>query len=271
MGSRAYLPFDIGRMIVAPGRSPYTFKAVFGPQALHEKGILEKISRCFEEHDASILVLQSSSLPGGKSWIYVAADLERGEASAIADCISRVDYAEDVEYSPPAAPGVGIDAWGFPPIIGGTRILAVRKPILEEILRMGWRLMGGGFGIVLYHTFFKAGKGVFEAIYSKMARDPETQIRLAEAVFRITGYGVAKVEEFTDEVARVRVYENIECESIKGLENAESSIVRGIVAGFVAGLWGLGINDVAARETRCIRRGDPYCEIHVERRTQRAT
>ncbi len=271
MAGEKYLPFTLSRMVLAPGHSPHVFKAVFAAQAIYEKGILEKIARCFEENDASILALESSALPDGRNWIYIAADLGEGGADPIASCLSGIEHTVDVDYAPPPAPGVGVDAWGFPPIMGGTRMLAVRKPILEEFLRRGWRLMGGGFGILLYHTFFKAGQEIYRSIYSKLAGDHETQIRLAEAVFRIAGYGVTRVTEFTHEKAVVRVYDSLECESLGGVEEAESSIVRGIVAGFVAALWGLGINDVTARETRCIRRGDPHCEIVIERKAQRAT
>ena len=267
MAKAEFLPFDIGRMVIAPGHNPYIFKAVFGPKALFERGILARVASCFEEHGASILTLQTSTLPGGKVWIYIAADVEGdGKAEEIVSCISQAQHLEDAEYSPPIIRGVNVDAWGFPPIIGGSRVLAVRKPILEEFLRRGWRLMGGGFGIVLYHTFFKAGQEIFRILYSKMTDDPSMQVRLGEAVFRILGYGALDIVELASDRARVRVYDSIECESLRGVAGAESSIVRGIIAGFLAGLWGLEINQVSARETRCIRRGDPYCEIVVEKR-----
>ena len=264
MPPREYLPFDIGRLTVMPGHRPHTFKVLLAPQSLTARGVLEHISQCFRSNNSPILSLHTSILPDRRVWIYVSAHID-GDAGKVAECLSKVDYVQEVEYSPPIVEGVGVDAWGFPPILGGTRILAFREPVLAEFLKRGWRLMGGGFGILLYYTFFKAGQEIYRTAYSMLKR-PEDAVRLAEAVFRIAGYGALEVAELTDTRAVGRVYDSIECKILKDVKGAENSIVRGIIAGFVAGLWGLGMNDVAAAETKCIRRGDPYCEIVVEKR-----
>ncbi|MBO3808288.1 MAG: 4-vinyl reductase [Candidatus Brockarchaeota archaeon] len=61
--------------------------------------------------------------------------------------------------------------------------------------------------------------------------------------------------------AQLRVYESCECEIGKGSEQPYSQIVRGMLAGFFSLLFG---KEAKTTETRCIAKGDPYCEYTVK-------
>jgi len=262
-----FLPFDNGRIVVIPGGRPHVFRVDFAPEALTARGVLARISECFASNNTPILSLHVSGRPGEPFWAFIACEPPDSKAvERIRDCLAKAPYVKGVEHFPPVVEGVAVDAWGFPPQLGGIREVALREPVLRGFLLYGWRQLGTGFGSILYHTFFDAGVEVYREFYSRLARRREDQARLAEHVFRLAGYGVLKVAEFTDWRFAARVYDSVECKHLGEIEEAESMMIRGLLAGFVAASWGVGREDLEPRETKCIKRGDPYCEFVITRR-----
>ncbi|MGB9718225.1 MAG: V4R domain-containing protein [Thermoproteota archaeon] len=62
--------------------------------------------------------------------------------------------------------------------------------------------------------------------------------------------------------AEVRIYQSFECETGKGSETPYGHFIRGVLAGFFSNIFE---KDVKAVETKCIARGDPYCEHMVKK------
>ena len=58
----------------------------------------------------------------------------------------------------------------------------------------------------------------------------------------------------------VRIWDSMECEIGKGSETCFSRWTRGLIAGFASKYFGKKVTVV---ETRCIAKGDPYCEFTV--------
>ncbi len=54
---------------------------------------------------------------------------------------------------------------------------------------------------------------------------------------RALGYGIFEILEFSKYNARIRVYDNFECELFHGSDKPESFFVRGVLAGWFAGVW----------------------------------
>lgn len=78
--------------------------------------------------------------------------------------------------------------------------------------------------------------------------------------------GFERLEFLTIDEARkeatVRVYDSFVCQLFIGTREIRGNFVRGFVAGWLAGHWGIsGEYEVLAREVKCIAKGDPYCEF----------
>ncbi|QOJ79312.1 hypothetical protein IG193_02275 [Infirmifilum lucidum] len=238
--ARKFLPFHSGRIVIIPGRKPFTFKVEFDPQALTARGILASISNCFAKYDTPILSLHVAGKPDEPLWAFIACDLQDPRrAEGILACVKAVPYVRNAEYSPPITEGVAVDVWGYPPLLGGVRAVMLREPVFRAFLQYGWRQMGTGFGSILYHTFFDAGAEAYREFYSVFAKRREDQAKLAEHVFRLAGYGILEVVEYTDRRFVARVYDSIECKHLGEFEEAESMMIRGLLAGSVAASWGV--------------------------------
>ncbi len=262
-----FLPFNSGRIVITPGRKPFAFKVEFEQEALTARGVLARLSECFARSGVSILSIHLVSRPGEPQWAFIACDVQDPrKAEEVLACVKAVPYVKSAEYSPPVVEGVAVDVWGYPFLFGGMRAIIWRESVLKAFLQYGWRQMGTGFGSILYHTFFESGAEIYREFYAKLTERREDQVKLAEHVFRLAGYGVLEVVEFTDRKFVARVYDSIECKHLGEFEEAESMMIRGLLAGFVAASWGVDRRDVEPRETKCIKRGDPYCEFVITRK-----
>ncbi len=239
----------------------------FEQEALTARGVLVQLFECFARSGVPILSIHLASRPGEPQWAFIACDVQDPrKAEEVLACVKAVPHVKSAEYSPPIVEGIVVDVWGYPPLLGGARTVMVQEPVFRASLQYGWRHMGTGFGLMLYHTFFDSGTEVYREFFSVLAGRREDQARLFEHVFRLAGYGVLEVVEFTDRKLVARVYDSIECKHLGEFEEAESMMIRGLLAGFAAAEWGVDKRDVEPRETKCIKRGDPYCEFVITRK-----
>jgi len=223
---------------------------------------------CFSRADAPVLSLHVSWSDRSRDlWAFIVAGVrDPATAKRVADCLGQVSMVESVDYTPPVSSGVAADPWGYPPLLGGERAIILRGEALRNFLVSGWSQLGTGFGSILYYTFFEAGASLYRDFYAKLLKDRRGVAVLAERAFTLMGYGVLKILEWGDGSFVARVYDNFECQALKEIEEAESMMIRGLLAGMVAASWGQSIKGVLPEETKCIKRGDPYCEFVIRRR-----
>ncbi len=121
------------------------------------------------------------------------------------------------------------------------------------------RELGDGGLAIMYHMGFRAGEALAEKIFSYF-NDNRRSLEYMLLYNESLGRGIFKLEEFIDKkYCRIRVRELLECLSVKS-SNPNSHIFRGMLAGFLAKLWG---REVEVKETKCIAIGDPHCEFEV--------
>jgi predicted hydrocarbon binding protein len=82
-------------------------------------------------------------------------------------------------------------------------------------------------------------------------------------LFNTMGYGKIEVRTLKTNPTKaiIRVYDSFECELGMGNGKPYSSFIRGMVAGFLTGLFNEKMN---AKETLCIAKRDPYCEFTIK-------
>lgn len=128
---------------------------------------------------------------------------------------------------------------------------------------------GPAFNAILYHIGFRAGYRSYTAHAEKYGEDPEIIFTIASENAKQLGYGIFQPIKYTPREVTVRVYENFECQLFKNADKPQSHLVRGMIAGFLAAMWNLEMEDVDAEETACIATGSPYCQFRITRRTKK--
>ncbi len=133
---------------------------------------------------------------------------------------------------------------------------------LLESVRSQWGAAGEAF---LYHMGYGAGNAVqpfWEEKTGLRGRDlVEAALSIIRAMNWIRSFELVEYDE-GDERATVRITGSLECEmgKIRGARGPYSQYIRGVLAGFIGGVFG---EPTIAEETKCIVSGDEYDEIRV--------
>ncbi|HDD33716.1 MAG TPA: hypothetical protein ENG30_01040 [Thermofilaceae archaeon] len=261
-------PYAVGRALFEPGTRPYIFYLDLKREVLRAVGILEQIARIFARRGVSVMQVKASILK--RIRVIIIADLRGREqlAEAIAAQLREVDYVMDVWYDPPITDGVAVDRYSFPLTFLEERVVIFRREVYEGLIASGWGRFGSGYGQLLYIAGFDAGRKAYIS-HSRLVRDRAAQVRFAEALFQMLGFGrlvFIRVDDSRME-AVARVYESFECELFRGAGEIRGNFVRGLIAGWLAARWGAEFEQVTAREEECIARGDPYCQYRIRARS----
>ncbi len=262
--------YEIGRFVYLPNTKPYFFEVILRYEAVSKVGILASILDEFRERDIPILQLKvSSPYPEKPIRILLATDMKGREhmLPEILSRISRVDDVIEVNYAEPLFDSVAVDIWSFPPTFQGQRVVFIREGVFEGMLREGWSRLGSGFGSLLYYSFYHGVRKIFEDFYSKVVSSRREAVKLAKELFRMFGYGLLEVIKLTEEEAILRVYDSFECKILREAGEPRGAIIRGMIAGWLSGLWDAKLEEMEVIEARCIARGDKYCEYYIRRRT----
>jgi len=263
------MPYFLGTVVVKQDGNPYFFNIVLTQEAIKAVGVINEITRVFLEENVPILFFKASVPPtetSGEIRIIVSADLKDSkQAEKIVSKLKRSKFVTNVDFATPLFKGVGVDKWSYPIMIWNDQAIIFSAFIMGRFLRWGWEKIGAGFGGILYRAFFEAGREAYDRFYSMLARGREEFVKLVEDMTRLMGYGVLKVVELTEDKAVFRVYDNIECMSLKGVEGAENAMLRGLLAGFLSGYWKTDVYHIRPAETKCIARGDPYCQLEYRK------
>ena len=262
---RRVAPYSVWRSVVKPGSRPYIFCLEVEPGAVEAVGVLERVAGAFARRRVPIIQLRISTL--GRPRILLVADLKGREelAGELVDALRGVDYVADAWYAPPITDGVAVDECSFPLVFMGDRVVMLRRPVYEGFIAGGWERLGSGYGQLLYIVGFAAGQKAYERQLSAVDGSEEL-VRLAKALFQMLGYGRIELLRIDDarREAVVRVYDSFECELFRGAGEIRGNFIRGLIAGWLAARWHVErLEEVTAREVKCIARGDPYCQYWI--------
>ncbi|MEZ0345556.1 MAG: hypothetical protein ABWK01_03315 [Infirmifilum sp.] len=184
------------------------------------------------------------------------------EVKALTQCLSSSTGALAVNYLASRRKGIIVESWGFPVLPYTRRVLLVELDMLSNVLREGWRLLGRSLGVAIYHASFLYGQDLVKKLRG-LGLEGEDVLIVSSEILRHLGMGHVVWEEVGGSKAVAAVHDSIECRGAAGIPGYESSLMRGVVAGILAGFWGVDKGRVEAREVNCIARGDKECRFEV--------
>ena len=263
-----FYPNLIGNIFYDPKGNIYGFHIVFdgsvaGRYEVHKK-LIEKISK----YNGMIRFLKIYQYYGTSDVVmilFLDLDDTNYNPEEIINSIKEVPYVKNAELIKPLMKGLIMDSYSFPQTFITERATIFRKTTYASWLKTIRERYGEGIKATQYHLGFYTGYDAYESLKKKYNTDIMTLIKIAIEIARALGYGIFEILEFSEYRVKVRVYDNFECELFNNSNKPESFFVRGVLAGWFAGIWGLKMNEIKAEETKCIAKGDPYCEYIIKR------
>jgi len=258
--------FNIGRFLVRPGRKLHGFliKLKIRP------GVLSKLSAIPAEQNIVIPYLAYSADQSGETAIALAfLDFTNSDISPkeLVRKVKQYDFVEEVIIIKPKINGFIADTVSNPLTMSGDRAVIFREPGYKGLLA-SIRKFGPGIEVFLYYLGVEAGlefgkKHKETAKKLGIAKPEEIYRNISESMFNCVGYGLMETVKIKTRLpyAIIRVHNCFECELGIGTGKPFSHLVRGMIAGVLTALLGV---KMTAIETKCIAKGDPYCEFEVK-------
>ena len=230
-------------------------------------GQLKRALEVFARYRVNILNLSAHALP---EW-------ERGSVFVFADFTGLSVSAEKVKreleevtgsrvyVKEPPVRGFMMDEFAFPLYaFPSARLIILLGRDFQEMVRGLYREVGQTAAVFLYHLAYSGGRFLAEYLSEKLGLRGRELLAEALKIYQASGWGRVEIVECDLHKLRVvlRLYDSIECEAFRGSGEAASQFIRGHLSGLLSGLLR---TDVRVMETKCIAKGDPYCEFYMER------
>jgi len=254
---------DIGRFIIDKYRKIYGFMIL----AKNIPGSFYSILETFAKNKLNIVYV-STSKPTFEEHanllLYVDFTGSKVKPENIVEELRNNSNALSVKNIEPVVEGIIVDTIHFPLTIGDRRAIVLRKPIFEALIK-GFREKFGSAGeAFLYYIGYEIGKEALKSHYQmSVNKNSEELVRLSEALFKAVGWGRLRILEYSssDCFAIAIVEKSFECELAGKTNKPYSQFIRGALAGWFSEMTG---KKCSAEETKCIAKGDPYCEFHIK-------
>jgi len=256
-------PLDVGRIVYLANRKiyGYAFKTMLDPKTTL------KVAEITAKANAPMIFIQYSkpklTEKTAKGLVYLDFTEATSTPENILKEFKKSVAVEHVQLLKPTKSGVLTDTYFFPLILGDERIVIFRKSLYEGFIIGIKKQFGTAGEALLYYTGFDFGQRAYK-YYKNLAitQDLNELGEIARALGATTGWmQIEPVNVNTKtKTAQIRLHNNFECELGKGNKKPYSHFLRGLIAGFFAGLFKQG---VLVKEKKCIAKGDPYCEFEI--------
>ncbi len=169
--------------------------------------------------------------------------------------VSDVVVKESVE-------GFLADSLNFPVTWNtGERAIVMRTGNLQSLIDAARAAGGGGGDDLVYQAGFRWGKEGWKDLFITVKPRSKEAISELLQVYAAVGWARMEVRDLdpSRRRAKVRVSDCFECEGVTS-EKTCGNFIRGHVAGALSNYFG---SDVKGVETKCVSKGDSYCEIEL--------
>jgi predicted hydrocarbon binding protein len=267
-GAKGYFkPLNIGRIMLSD-RDKKIYGIVIESKV--EKSALSKLCELADGSGVIVRYIQFSMEDIDKPVLTAIVFLDFSEAKVSPEQVLKLirsqSFVVDAQLIKPDRNGIFYDNHFFPLVIAkDQRVVIFRKSIYGALFNGIRKKFGSAGDAMLYYQGFTIGFEVYnEYVKAAGSENLEDLIEVAKAVNMTLGWGIIDDVKINAKkgTAQLRIHQSFECELGKGSEKPYSQFYRGAIAGLFTRFFG---KEVKVNETKCIAKGDPYCEFTVKR------
>jgi predicted hydrocarbon binding protein len=261
-------PFDIGRFMLLPGKKLCGFLV----RAKGEPGALRKILDILAKHKARLKYLAYFMTLGSEDVKNALFFLDLTDCKVspetLASEVRKSQFVMDVQMIKPKIESLIADSISNPLLMGGERAVIMRSSGYKGLTKGIRERFGSAGEAFLYYNGVEIGIEYgksHRAVGQKLGITDPARIfeDITISTFNCVGYGLAQIVKLTAKPLYVlgRVYNSFECELGRGATKPYSRLIRGMIVGVLTTLFG---TEMTVEETKCIAKGDPYCEFEAK-------
>ncbi|GEM_PF-4409420 len=263
------IPLLIDSMISAKTLSPDKALYSIAMKVDNRVGLLRDITEYFVRHNVNIVkivVPEPATLDKREVYLVIIVEMDKNiDPRNIVDNIKKIAGVLEVRLREPV--GNILFPRLFPVKIDGERALIVPKRAFDLMMEARDKY-GVTWSTVFNQIAREMGRGIYKLLvsfYGEPATDEEYDMLSKVFIYTLESLGFGHVEIVYNNAKEgeviFRLYDNIECSRYKSPAEKKGDFVGSFIEGFYSELW--HPHRVKWRETKCIARGDSYCEFSV--------
>lgn len=258
------LPRELMTIPLLRFRKIATLRVEFDEKSFFEYGILHQLIKIISDRKISILGMYSSYTPNlcGYTTFYLdITNTSTNVLNEIRNSIKSVNGVVNVEVYISPVEGLAIDPYVIPVAMGSRAIIIMKhslRNLLKEIHKYRMELILNLIGREIGRAGFRDHERIIGV-------DVNLLLSVAENRFQLSGFGLWETVKMNLEENEflIRIHHSIECEIGSEIEGyTGSNFIKGIIEGWFMELNGKDY--VKVLETKCIAKGDQYCEFHIK-------
>jgi len=230
----------------------------------NQPGQLEKALKIFTKYGINILSLSAYALPEWeRCTVFIFADITNLSID-IEQVRRELEIATGGVKKPPVK-GFMIDEFAYPLyVFPGHRSIILLEHDFQEMIKGLYEKIGEGAAVLLYYLAYSGGKFLADYLSEKLRLKGEELLIEILKIYQASGWGRVELIEYYPYRMKIifRLYDSIECKAFKGSDKPMSQLIRGHLSGLLSRLLK---TDIRAIESKCIAKGDPYCEFYTEK------
>ncbi|MEM2087290.1 MAG: V4R domain-containing protein [Thermoproteota archaeon] len=259
-----YKPIDLSRMILDPENRIYFISLTL----VNKSGALASFLNILKKHGFNLVGILSESI-SKKEEIEVSMFLETPTKMNLADLEKLIEKEIDMEKID-VVKKIKIfdhsgwfdeDSFHFPLQVGKVRAVIFPIPVLEGFL-VGLRKSLGDEIVqtIVWYQGREIGKNTLETYRKEYGVEGISAVEILKKRALILGWAKMEIVHLDEKEKKavIKIFDNWECDMFKEKSAPQSHFIRGILSGFFSSLFR---EDLKGEETRCIAKGDPYCEF----------
>lgn len=263
-----FRPLDLSRMIMDPQSNTYFISVTL----VNRSGALASFLDVLKNYNLNIIGIMGEAVTRKEEievsiFLETPVKIDRTKLEImIKKEISRMKAVKDVRIFDHFLEGFDADVYHFPLTVEKTRVAIFPLTVLEGFIKTLRKAFDKPVSqTILWYQGREVGRTIFASYEKdfgfKGIRALEF-LRIRALLFGWAYMEVSKLEE-SRKTAMVRLFDNWECELFRGSNELQNHFMRGILAGFFSSLFGV---EVDAVETKCIAKGDSFCEFIIKER-----
>jgi predicted hydrocarbon binding protein len=234
----------------------------------NKPGMLYKVLKLFRDHNINLLSGAISALPDDEyasAFFFTDITGVNSDMEEFKRMIER-ESGGKVYIKYPGIRGFMFGEFAFPlTALPGVRSIIFLERDIGEMIKGLYDKLSDLASVFLYHMAYSGGRFIGDYVYEKLhPKGGKKLITEAVKIYQSAGWGRVKIVSYEPEATTViRLHDSFECGALEGSERPMSNFIRGHINGLISGILN---KELSIIETKCISKGDEYCEFELKPR-----
>ncbi len=263
------IPLFIDSMIPAKTLSPDRKVYSLIMKVANRIGLLKDISECLAKQNVNIIktiVPEPATTDKKEVPLVLVIEIDKDmNPKNVVNNVKKIEEVNSVDLREPV--GSLLFPRLYPIMIGGERALIIPRKAFDLMMEARDKY-GIAWTTVFNQIAREMGRGMYKLLvsfYGEPSSDEDYDTLSKAFIYALESLGFGRVEIVYNNAKEgevvFRLYDNIECSRYESPAEKKGDFVGSFIEGFYLELW--TPHRVKWDETKCIIRGDDYCEFSV--------